>query len=170
MTNGAELQGPLTIVSEDPVFIHGDFNTVDKKAAAVMADAVNLLSSAWDDTKTPGRIPVAVETQYNLALVTGNVPTADGGAYSGGFENLPRFHEDWTGVTARVRGSFVSMFASEIAKGSWGTTHVYSPPLRDWRYDPTFTDPNALPPFTPRGVYFQHVLWDDRVPLPFALR
>ena len=107
----------------------------------------------------------AAETTYNLAMITGNVRTPDGGgAYSGGFENLPRFHEDWRGVKASIRGSFVNMFESEIARSAWGMSGVYSPPIRDWRYDPDLRDMNNMPPFTPNAISFRRVLWDDKLP------
>ena len=102
LTNGAELAAPLSVVSEDPVYVHGDYNTVDKKGAAIICDAINLLSNAWDNSKGPGQLPGASQTTYNFAMITGNVRTPDGGgAYSGGFENLPRFHENWSGWRRR---------------------------------------------------------------------
>ncbi|HLG42260.1 MAG TPA: hypothetical protein VI643_02760, partial [Planctomycetota bacterium] len=53
LTNGANLGGAMTVVSPDPVYIRGDYNSVEKKPAAVIADAVNLLSNAWTNTKSP---------------------------------------------------------------------------------------------------------------------
>jgi hypothetical protein len=170
LTNGTELLRPMTVVSEDPVYVRGDFNTVNKKGAAVIADAVNLLSNAWNDSKTASSsLPAASNTTYNLAFVTGKVPTPDGGGdYSGGFENLPRFHENWTSKTAKIRGSFINIFDSEIAKKPWiYGGNVYTAPVRDWAYDPALNNPSNLPPFTPSAVYFLRVLWDDRVPRPF---
>ena len=169
LTNGAELQAPLTVVSETSVYVQGDYNTVEKKGAAVMADAVNLLSNAWDDTKTRRSLPKAADTTYNLAFVTGNVQTPDGGGpYSGGFENLPRFHEKWSGRTATIRGSFINIYESEIAKAPWRYGgDVYKAPIRDWQYDTDLSSMENLPPFTPSTVYFQRVLWDDRLPAPF---
>lgn len=169
LINGAELAAPLTVVTEDPLFIKGDFNTVNKKGAAVMADAVNLLSNAWNDTKVAGSLPNAASTTYNVAMVTGNVPTPDGGgAYSGGFENLPRFHESWSGRTCSIRGSFIKIYDSEIATAPWAYGgQVYTAPIRDWQYDPDLNDLGNLPPFTPNAVYFRRVLWSDFVPVPF---
>ncbi|MBI4585079.1 MAG: hypothetical protein HY717_13785 [Planctomycetes bacterium] len=168
LTNGTQLLRPMTLVSEDPVYVRGDFNTVNKKGAAVIADAVNLLSNAWNDTKTSSSLPAATNTTYNLAFVSGNVRTPDGGGnYSGGFENLPRFHENWTGKTAKIRGSFINIFESQIAKKPWVYGgNVYTAPVRDWAYDPALNDLANLPPFTPNAVYFQRVLWDDGLPLP----
>ncbi len=170
LANAKEIVRPLTMVSEDPVYFKGDFNTVNKKGAAVICDAVNLLSNAWNDTKTAGRLPTASATQWNVAIVTGNVPTPDGGgSYSGGFENFPRFHENWSGVTARIRGAFINIFESEIAKSKWVYGgDKYTAPNRDWQYDPALNNPSNMPPFTPNAVYFQRVLWDDMLvtPLP----
>jgi hypothetical protein len=171
LTNGAEIHKPMTLVSEDPVYIRGDFNTINKKGAAVISDAVNLLSNAWNDTKTSSSgLPTASNTTFNVAVVSGGVPTPDGGGnYSGGFENLPRFHENWTGKTATIRGSFINIFDSEIAKSPWRYGgNVYTAPTRDWQYDTALQDMANLPPFTPSAVYFLRVLWDDRIPIPFG--
>lgn len=168
LTAGQELLSPMTLVSQDPVYVRGNFNTVNKKGASVMCDAINLLSSAWNDSKIAGSLPAASNTQFNLAIVTGNVPTPDGGgSYSGGFENLPRFHENWTGKTAKIRGSFVNIFESEVAKSPWSYGgSVYTAPVRDWAFDSDLLNTGNLPPFTPNAVYFERVLWDDGVPLP----
>jgi hypothetical protein len=169
LTNGAELKAPLTVVSEDPVYIRGDYNTKESKGSAVISDAVNLLSNSWDDSKVYGKLPSATETSYVVAMVTGNVPTPDGGgSYSGGFENLPRFHENWSGVTAKIRGAFINIYDSEKAKSPWKYgDDVYTAPNRDWRFDKNLKDMSKLPPFTPSAVYFNRVLWDDGLPIPF---
>ncbi|MBI1850908.1 MAG: hypothetical protein HYR85_11240 [Planctomycetes bacterium] len=159
LKNGSTLAGPLTVVSEDPVYVLGDYNTVAKKPAAVICDAVNLLSNAWNDTKRAGLLPVALPTTFNLAMITGNYSTTTGN-YNGGFENFPRFHENWDNVTCRIRGSFVNLYLSDIARGTWvyGGDH-YTAPNRNWDYDPAFNDPNQLPPFTPRVAYVTSVAW-----------
>jgi hypothetical protein len=171
LTNGSTLLRPLTVVSQNPVYIHGDYNTTAKKGASVICDAVNLLSNAWNNSKTAASgLPTAANTTYNLAFVSGMVPTPDGGGnYSGGFENMPRFHENWSGKTATIRGAFINLFASEIAKKPWVYGgNVYTAPNRDWQYDPALNDMANMPPFTPNAVYFERVLWDDRLPLPFT--
>jgi hypothetical protein len=128
-----------------------------KSAAAVIADAVNLLSNDWeknstwsgDGKKDKGELPKASATTYNAAMITGADATV-GSSYSGGFENLPRFHEDWGSVSCKIRGSFVNIFKSQIATGKWvyGGDH-YTAPNRDWDYDPSFNDLSKLPPYTP---------------------
>jgi len=169
LKNGAELLAPLTVVSENPVYVQGNYNTVNKKGAAVITDAVNLLSTAWNDTKRAGTLPNAVDTAWNFAMVTGNVRTPDGGgSYSGGFENLPRFHENWTNRTATILGAFVNMYESSFATSPWRYgADVYTAPNRNWSHDPDFLDPTRLPPFTPNAVYMRRVLWDDNKPIDF---
>ena len=46
LTGGAELAQSLTVASSGPVYVQGDYNVTDKKSAAVIGDAVNLLSNA----------------------------------------------------------------------------------------------------------------------------
>lgn len=152
LVNGSELAAPLTVASEGSIYVQGDYNTVNKKGAAAIADAVNLLSNSWNDTKAPGNLPAASNTTYNLAIVSGNANTSVGN-YNGGFENLPRFHENWTNREARISGSFVNLSTSQHATGAW--VHGgdrYTAPIRNWSYDPLFNNAASLPPFTPVAV------------------
>jgi len=58
--------------------------------------------------------------------------------YSGGFENYPRFHEKWSGVTLKLRGAFGCFWESRCAMGRWRYGgNVYTAPKRDWNYDDT---------------------------------
>ncbi|MEM6671855.1 MAG: hypothetical protein AAF726_03370 [Planctomycetota bacterium] len=152
LTNGAELAGALTVVSPGSVYVQGDYNVVDKKGAAVIGDAVNLLSNSWDGTKAPGTLPVATETTYNFAMLTGSYETTSG-RYNGGLENLPRFHENWNNVACNIAGSFVNLYDSQFATGDWmyGGDR-YTAPIRNWQYDSDFNSLSALPPFTPMAV------------------
>lgn len=172
LKNGSELAAPLSVVSPTPVYVQGDFNTIDKKGAAVISDAVNLLSNSWDDSKGPGTLPNASDTTYNLSMVTGNVDTPDGGGdYSGGFENLPRFHENWSGRTATIRGSFAKLYESLVADSPWSYGgDIYTAPNRDWRFDTNLLDPDYLPPFTPNAVSIRRLLWDDNKQIHFKVQ
>ncbi|QDU67822.1 hypothetical protein [Engelhardtia mirabilis] len=150
--NGSEISAPLTIVSQTSIYVEGDYNTVNKTSAAAIGDAVNLLSNSWDDTKTAGSLPKASDTTFNLALITGNQETT-GNTYNGGLENLPRFHESWSGKTAKINGSFVNTWTSKFATGAWKYGgDRYTAPNRDWSYDEDFNDIKNLPPFTPMAV------------------
>jgi hypothetical protein len=159
LAGAQDLSAPLTVVSEDPVYVLGDYNSVNKHPASIIADAVNLLSNKWDDSKTKGTLPKATATIYNVALITGGDETS-GSQYSGGFENLPRFHENWDGITASISGSFVKIYASQFATGKWvyGGDH-YTAPIRNWDYDTSFNKVGNLPPFTPNVAQVQSVAW-----------
>jgi hypothetical protein len=105
---------------------------------------VNILSNAWDDDGDSAlglseRIPTP--TTVNAAFLAGTDTTGgadgsggQGGTYSGGLENYPRFHERWGGTVFTYRGSFVSLGESQRANGAWGQSGVYTPPGRDWNY------------------------------------
>jgi hypothetical protein len=150
--NGSELAGPLTVVSEGPLYVQGDYNTVDKKGASVIGDAVNLLSNSWTGSKNKGQLPSASNTTFNMAIVTGNHETSVGD-YNGGLENLPRFHENWGGKDCNINGSFVNAWQSRHATGEWSYGgDIYKAPRRNWSYDTFFNDVDNLPPFTPRVV------------------
>ena len=152
LTNGSELASALTVVSPSSVYVHGDYNVVNKQGASIIGDAVNLLSNAWDGSKAPGTLPSASETSFNFAMVTGSYDSVPG-RYSGGLENLPRFHENWSGVACNISGSFVNLFDSQHATGDWRYgSDRYRAPIRAWQYDDDFNDLGSLPPFTPMAV------------------
>ncbi len=153
MTNASALPTKLTLVSDGALYLQGDYNTTGKKGCAVIGDAVNLLSNGWTGAKAKGSgVPVATATTFNTAIVTGNTNTNPGSTYSGGFENLPRFHENWSGVNCTITGSFVNFWLSQYATAAWGSSGVYSAPNRAWSYDPLFNTVANLPPFTPMTV------------------
>jgi hypothetical protein len=168
LKNGSELPAGLTVVSNGPVYVQGDYNAKPsdpayvKKPAAIIADAVNLLSNSWNNSKGPSSgLPNASATTYNFAMITGNQNTS-GGNYNGGFENLPRFHENWTGVACKIRGAFVNLWRSRIADGAWVYGgNKYTAPNRDWDYDTDFNDPAKLPPFTPLAVSIIRTVYEE---------
>ena len=158
LKNGEELKAPLSVVSEGSIYVQGDYNTVRKKGASVMADAVNLLSNSWDGRKAPGELPGASETTYNAAIVMGN-HESHVGRYNGGLENLPRFHEKWSGVPCNIKGSFVNTWYSRFATGIWKYGgDRYQAPGRNWHYDSDFNTVANLPPFTPMAVTADEVV------------
>ncbi|MEI7473973.1 MAG: hypothetical protein WCK67_04270 [bacterium] len=161
--NGATLSGPTTFISNLPVYIQGSYNkhtsttpSIDKwQPSAVVADAVTLLSDSWSDAKsnwkdptvnkTSGQpMPVAVNGEYNVAFITGNLPTKVG-QYNGGLENLPHFLENWAGKQINISGSFIQLYRSKYATGQWNGTY-YQAPTRVWQEEDRFSDLNNLPP------------------------
>ncbi len=161
----------LTIVSENPVYLQGDYNNSDLSAGftgnhvatAVIADAVTLLSDKWNDVNSfafPYDLGnrTGVSTTYRLAVVGGKgIPfVSPGGANGqdygtdGGMHNFLRYLENWGGQTLSYRGSIVSFFYNHQAVGPFKCCNtVYSPPTRGYNFDTEFLTPSLLPPKTP---------------------
>jgi len=174
LVNGTTLNNKLTFASEDPVYVQGDFNTTAEKGTAILADAVTLLSNSWSDsystgtTKTSGTLqkPTA-NLNFNAAVMTGNYATIPSsgsteGTYNGGFENFPRFLEDWSGASKAVNilGSFSSLFTSKYAKGQWVYGgNQYTAPVRNWNFDNMFLSTSNQPPLMPFSVGETRVGW-----------
>jgi small nuclear ribonucleoprotein (snRNP)-like protein len=161
LRNGATLLGKLTIVSDNPIYIQGDYNTgvnppsnsgtytsptasgYTRWASAVIGDSINVLSNAWTDANSisnrPQRVPT--NTTVNTALVSGNVPSG-GGNYSGGGENFVRFLEDWNknANTFCYYGSMVQLYKSQQGTGVWSSGgQSYQAPILKWYYDINFS-------------------------------
>jgi hypothetical protein len=106
----------------------------------------------------------ASDTTINTACLAG-VDTTTSGNYNGGFENYPRFHEDWGGRTLTYLGSFVSLGTPQHVNGPWGGTgntwNIYNPPARVWNYDARFSNVATVPPLTPRFVYVQQIRFTE---------
>lgn len=176
LTNGSELpNNPLTnaatgmtVASNLPVYVKGDYNTkvngvasptndpAYRKPAAIIGDAINFLSNAWNNSKTSSSgLPTASNTTFNVAVLAGNTESVSGaGVYSGGLENLPRFHENWSGKTCTIAGSFVNLWPSKIAKAKWVYGgNIYTAPNRLWDFDQNYKDFKKIPPFTPLAVH-----------------
>lgn len=169
--SGAPRPRGLTLVSDQAVYIQGDFNKDDWIPAAVLADTINILSNAWqDDSKSrrPVAERVAADTEVNAAFLAGTDTTGgqegaggqDRGSYNGGLENYPRFHESWTGKSFTYGGSFVSLGTPRKANGPWcygsrcGSYGTYHAPTRNWSFDTRFAQ-GLLPPLSPRFVYLK---------------
>ncbi len=105
LRNGAILPDDVTVASENPVYIQGDYNSggptasvvsnaanstsplsafedptapgYTRKACAVLGDAVNILSNNWNDGNSTASVAsrVATNTTVNAGILSGNVPT-----------------------------------------------------------------------------------------------
>ncbi len=164
LKEGSEIRrdSGLTVVTNDPIYIEGDYNTDgDKKPAAVIGDVVNILSNNWNDSLSTEHVDnrVANDTTVNTAFIAG-ISTTTLGNYNGGLENYPRMHESWSNKNLNIRGSFVSLWNAEIALGDWVYGNPqYKAPGRNWDYDTDFNDVNNLPPFTPFAVETERSVW-----------
>jgi len=168
----------LTLATNGAIYVQGTYNAPDgekwdkkdygvKKGAevpaALIGDAIMLLSDAWDNKRSGKRKlndRKAVDTTYSAALVTGNVPSSQGN-YSGGLENYPRFLEKWgNGVTATYRGSLIRLFRSESFNARWGYGNVYKRPERNWSFHTgykKYSPPLDTGPRSFRRVYYKEL-------------
>ncbi|MEW5924456.1 MAG: hypothetical protein AB1746_10760, partial [Candidatus Zixiibacteriota bacterium] len=159
LVNGSDLGRPLSVYSENPLYIQGNFNSVNKQPVALAGDAVTFLSNNWVDstsTLSKDKRP-ATPTTVNASILTGNTNTTSSN-YNGGLENLPRFLENWNGIRFIWRGSMINLWNSMQADGNWSGNY-YNPPIRDWAYDTDLDDPSKLPPETPCLRVFQRTSW-----------
>jgi hypothetical protein len=163
--------GGITFATENPVYLQGDFNSgrtgsaeppsntgdpsdstasgYTAKPSLIAADAVTLMSNAWNDSNMSqnligpgmGSPRTASNTTVNAAIIAGTVPTnADGlGSYSGGAENFVRMMEDWTGKNFTYYGSMIQLFRSAQATSPWGGADTYYPATLKWYFDTSLT-------------------------------
>jgi hypothetical protein len=149
--------------------------------ASIVADAFFPLSKTFFDSETamfpddftkraadrsPTDLEFARQTSVRTAIIAGNNLSAMAGSpdagntasgesrLSGGMHNFPRFLENWTARWNFV-GSLIPLYHSTQAVGQYNAeSTIYGPPIRNWAFDITFTDPTKLPPSTP---LFQHI-------------
>jgi hypothetical protein len=183
LKNGATLPtNGLTVVSENPIYIQGNYNTggnppsnsgtftdpdvngYTRKGAAVIGDAINILSGAWSDNNSTQSTSnrVATNTTVNAALVGGIVPSgASGSSYSGGGENFVRFLEDWNknSSTFTYYGSMVQLFQSQQGTGIWtGSGNTYKQASMHFYYDTNYGT-TAPPGNLQIAAYLQQQRW-----------
>ena len=105
LRNGAILPDDVTVASENPVYVQGDYNSggptggvvsnaatpsspmsafsdptapgYTRKSCAVLGDAVNILSNNWNDANSTSSVSsrIAGNTTINTGIFSGNVPT-----------------------------------------------------------------------------------------------
>ncbi|MFQ5848860.1 MAG: hypothetical protein ACE5IQ_14455, partial [Candidatus Methylomirabilales bacterium] len=157
-----------------PVYVQGDYNTVNKVPAAVMGDAITVLSNNWEkngyDKKGKDKVAQrkAADTTVNAAFATGPSEESSAGDANGGVQNLIRFLEDWkqgggsNRKTLNYDGSLVALWHSQQVTEDFfccGTDGYYHPPVRNWAYDPLFN--TTPPPGTPMGIIITRGQWSQ---------
>ena len=183
LVNGYKMPaGGLTIVSDNPVYIKGDYNTSNTSAlrppssavgnlysgstplpyasgytvqpCAIMADAVTILSSSWNDANSALTVSsrVAANTTVNTAVMAGTVMSGPGYSYSGGANNLIRYLENWQGKYFTFYGSLVELYQSSQATAIWrvgglSSPAYYYPPTREYFLDNRFLQTAPPAPF-----------------------
>jgi hypothetical protein len=177
LINGENIRGlgisGLTIASENPVYIQGNWNANGTfagahAATAVIADAVTLLTADWDDTVSfmwPYRVspiggvggrPRGAASWYRLGIIAGKgraFPRPSGTATDfgtdGGAHNFLR-HLQQGNKAVNYRGSIATFYYNRQAVGTYKCCDtVYEAPDRFYNFDTDFLDPSLLPPNTP---------------------
>jgi hypothetical protein len=168
----------LTIVSENPVYLNGDWNSFDAgtgvsdflvtqthAATSIIADAVTLLSNEWNDANSftspyiPAGRAVATQPWYRVAIIAGKgmafpqpAGTATDFGTDGGQHNFLRFLENG-GQPVNYQGSTATFFYNRQGVGTYKYANanqtVYGAPTRNFKFDTDFLDPTKLPPNTP---------------------
>lgn len=173
----------FTVASENPVYVQGHWNAdqngfggaacIDVNNAAgchaatsIVADAVTMLSSAWNDNNAfdapydAGARPRNSDTYYRVAIIAGKGrifpnPPNEGATFGtdGGAHSFLRFLEGAGPGNNEVhyRGSLVTFYYNRQAVSPFRCCngHTYDVPRRDYIFDTDFLDPAKLPPLTP---------------------
>lgn len=153
LINGSQLPTKgLTVASENPMYVKGNYNTGTKQPSGLVSDAFNVLSGNWNDansTNTNLSGKTATATTIKSTVITGNKDTVTGG-YNGGFENIHRMHENWSGQTLTFSGSVAVLYNSTIATGNWVYGgNYYTAPSRVWSFDTDLSNPSYSIPGLP---------------------
>jgi hypothetical protein len=161
LANAATVPAPMTLATNNPLYIRGNFNINTKKPVALLADAITVLSGSWSDAKSTQNLSQrsASSTQINASYITGSTETGmSGHGYNGGFENLLRLMEKWNGSTLTWTGAAACMWFSRQAVGPWSDNY-YTSPTRAWTFDSSLLSVANLPPGTPMIHIVQRSQW-----------
>jgi hypothetical protein len=177
LINGSTLAHPMTVISRNPVYVKGNYNTVNKKPAGFISDAFTLQSGSFidlqssqdwgEDYDNESGYRVATPTTLHAAIMTGTTPTLlDSDAfdtYGGGIMGGIRLMEDWekNDITMTFKGAFVSIFESRIANSAWKFENVFKDPERDWQFDTDYLDSNYVIPAFPSFYAVVRTKWSN---------
>lgn len=135
----------IVIATDNPLYVWGHYNTVNKQPSSLLCDAFNVYSVNWLDANATSNLNqrVAAATTVNTCVVAGNQITVPAD-YGGGAENLIRLHEKWVGHELTYRGSLICIWESQQAVGDFADA-CYVEAQRDWGFDPMLLDPEFWP-------------------------
>jgi hypothetical protein len=178
--DGNDLPGDLTVASDLPIYVQGDYNNfisqTDRQSASILGDVITVLSKSCVDSDRlidcgiPSGQKPATTTTINAAFLSrtdqsnGNIGSPGFGKVqdtSGGLNNYMRMVENWKDQTFKYKGSFVSLGIPQefsgayVFGGSDPDANYYYIPDRNFSYDTNFNAFTLLPPLTPRVIYLQ---------------
>lgn len=185
----------FTVATYNPLYVWGHYNQTNNSflntsnttsgtvPAALMSDALTILSSSWTDANSLGANKLdpadrnAASTTVNAAILTGVMPSTGTtwSTFSGGVHNLPRLLEDWDGCVLTLNTSIAKLFSSTIATNQFRnpvsflssgktTNPYYTPPDRNFNYDLNFMDYSKQPPGIPTALVLIRKDWANPPP------
>ncbi len=175
--NGATLTRPLTIVSNNRIFLLGDYNTtpgynivgggVGVYPAAIMADHLTHLSNFYNPTNHDelgeGRGPSVnliqpgAPLQLNACLTVGGRPGVNG--FPIGVHLLAANMEHLRFTNHGITGSLTWLFPSKYVTAPINVQSYYAPD-RKYAFDPMYNNSANMPPGTPRLITPTLVDWE----------
>ncbi len=126
---GRNLPGAMTIASDQSVYLQGDYNTIAKKPAAIMADTITALSVNCVSRKTeddPSKIPTANVNCLIFpweGLISGNSP------WTGGSLTKRPDTKMYIAQTTTVNAAFLSFTAQSFGNLGQDRDYGTSSPL-----------------------------------------
>ena len=167
--NARTLYGPLTIHTDLPVYIAGDFNSYAPQPAMIDAPMITLLPAdfeqqvkqvgVWDSTALVSPRPLRATQPVRInAILRSRYQLSEANDYFGGtVEAIPHVLGDWSAVGVEVIGAIEGRpwGASEIgayrsAHKSYGVQQVAQavkqPAYRVIEFNPALRDPQWQPP------------------------
>lgn len=171
---GAEWPDGLTIASNLPVFVLGDYNdtsvssdvpgtlTANWKPALVAGDTVSILSNNWSDDRSPWNLSTtkfpttshrpATATVYHFQVLAGWLVSAGGSRDEVSY--FTRLLEDWRGQLRDIRGSIVIGFNSHYGmRFDWdGNNCADDSTDKTYMYDYNLDALDRQPPGAPRYI------------------
>ncbi len=176
-TTGINGQPPGASTLNDPT--QNFFYLGNQIPASIVADACFPLSKTWSDSLSmiypdnlnrrlaDANLPsIGSETSVRAGIISGNNLSALSGdpdagnsatgesRLNGGMHNFPRFLENWGNRRWNFVGALIPLYHSTQALGPYNAdSSIYSPPIRNWAFDISFTTPSRLPPGTPSFEY-----------------
>ncbi|MDR3458417.1 MAG: hypothetical protein P4N60_13280 [Verrucomicrobiae bacterium] len=196
LVDGAQLPANnnmgFTVATQNPLYVEGNYNvqtaassanasagstnTIYTVPAALMSDALTILSPNWTDDQgystydnTQSKFDAADMT-INAAIVTGTMPSTgtSGSTFSGGVHNLPRLLEDWSGKNLWLNTSILRLWDSNMATNQFRNPQgfnpspvnpYYNPPTRHYSFDLNYLNAAKVPPGMPVALVPIRFAW-----------
>jgi hypothetical protein len=199
LNNGAQLPANnnmgFSVATPNPLYVDGNYNTQIAGSggssagttnttytvpAALLSDALTILSANWSDSisknssqsysANQSSFAVSADTTVNAAIITGTMPSTDttDKTFSGGVHNLPRLLQDWSNRKLYLNTSILRLWDSQMAitqfRNPAGFTPApvkpyYNPPNRNYNFDLNFLNPAKVPPGIPTALVPIRFAW-----------